>query len=238
MKKIVSLSFVLAVLSLTAAKADVIADWTFQTSASTNNIIGAGLATGSTQSGVLADIGTGTANAFHATAATAWSIPSGNGSSNSWSANNWNLGDYFQFSVSTTGFQNIIVSYDQTGSATGPGHFNFEYSTDGSTFTPVGSIYNLVSTPSWNPNTASGAATESFSYDLSLITALNNLPVVYFRIVDQSATTGGAINAGNIGTAGTDRVDNFLVATVPEPASLALGLVGGFAYLLALYRKR
>jgi hypothetical protein len=226
-------------LVIQTAKADVIADWTFQTSASTNNIIGAGLITGPTQSGVLADIGTGTASASHATAATAWSSPSGNGSSNSWSANNWTLGDYYQFSASSAGFQNITISYDQVGSATGPGHFDFEYSTDGSTFTPVGSVYNLVSAPSWNPNTASGAATESFSYDLSLITALNNVSAVYFRIVDQSATTAGAINGGNVGTGGTGRVDNFIVnaTLVPEPSTIALAALGGLACLFGLRRK-
>jgi hypothetical protein len=227
-------------LTIQTVKADVLANWTFQTAASTNNIIGAGLTPGATQSGVLADIGTGTASASHATAATAWSIPSGNGSSNSWSANNWTLGDYYQFSVSSAGFQNITVSYDQVGSATGPGHFDFEYSTDGSSFTPVGSIYNLVSSPSWNPNTASGAAAESFSYDLSLILALNNLPAVYFRIIDQSATTGGAINLGNVGTAGTDRVDNFIVnaTPLPEPSTIALAALGGLAGLFGWRRKR
>ncbi len=227
-------------LGIQTAQADVIADWTFQTPTSTNNIVGAGLATGATQSGVLADIGTGTASASHATATTAWSIPSGNGSSNSWSANNWTLGDYYQFSVSSAGFQNITISYDQVGSATGPGHFDFEYSTDGSTFTPVGSIYNLVSSPAWNPNTASGVAAESFFYDLSSITALNNLPAVYFRIIDQSATTGGAINGNNVGTGGTDRVDNFIVnaTPVPEPATIALATLGGLAGLFSLRRKR
>src|ERR1039458_7088008 len=109
MKKIVSLSVVLAVFSLAVAKADVIADWTFQTAASTNNIIGAGKTPGATQSGVLADFGTGTASANHASSAAAWSIPAGNGSANSWSVNTWAVGDYFQFSVSTLDFQNITL---------------------------------------------------------------------------------------------------------------------------------
>jgi hypothetical protein len=241
MKKSVVL-FVAAFSTLLATqttRADVLANWTFQTPASTNNIIGSGLTVGTTQSGVLADIGIGTASAFHATAATAWSSPSGNGSSNAWSANNWLLGDYYQFTVSSVGFQNITIAYDQVGSATGPGHFDFEYSTDGSTFTPVGSIYNVVSSPSWNPNTASGAATQSFSYDLSLITALNNLSTAYFRIVDQSATTGGAVNGGNVGTGGTGRVDNFIVnaTPVPEPSTIALAVLGGLACLVGLRRK-
>jgi hypothetical protein len=236
MKKIASLSVVLAVFSFTAAKADVIADWTFQSSASTNNIIGAGKTPGTTQSGILADTGIGTASASHASASTAWSIPSGNGSTNSWSANNWTIGDYYQFSVSTLGFSDITLSYDQTGSATGPGSFSLQYSTDGSTFTPIGGNYSLI-VSSWTPATYQSSFT--FSHDLSAITALVNAPSVYFRIVDQAPTTAGAINGGNVGTGGTDRVDNFLVSAspVPEPSSLALGLFGGFALLAALRRK-
>jgi len=235
MKKYVILTAVLAAVSFVSAKADIIADWTFQSSVSTNNIVGAGKTPGATQSGVLADIGTGTASASHASASTAWSIPSGNGSTNSWSANNWAVGDYFQFEVSTLGFTGITLSYDQTGSATGPGSFSLQYSTDGSTFTPSGGNYSL-SVSTWTPGTYQSSFT--FSYDLSAITALDNAPSVYFRIVDQAPTTGGAINGGNVGTAGTDRVDNFTVGTVPEPSSLALGLVGGFAWLAALRRRR
>ena len=139
--------------------------------------------------------------------------------------------------MSTVGFSGITVSYDQIGSATGPGHFDFEYSTDGTTFTSFGSIYNLVSAPSWNPNTPSGSGAESFSFDLSSITALNNISAAYFRVVDQSATTGGAINGGNVGTGGTGRIDNFVVA-VPEPSTIALAGIGGVAALLAFRRRR
>jgi len=235
-KKIASLSVVLAVFSLAAAKAGVIADWTFQTAASTNNIIGAGKTPGTTQSGISADIGAGTASASHASASTAWSIPSGNGSTNSWSANNWTTGDFFQFSVSTVGFTDITLSYDQTGSATGPGLFSLQYSTDGLTFSPSGGN-NTISLSTWTPGTVQSGFT--FSYNLSAISALDNAPSVFFRIVDQAPTTGGAINGGNVGTAGTDRVDNFIVnaSPIPEPATLALGFVSGFACLVVLRRK-
>jgi hypothetical protein len=81
----------------------------------------------------------------------------------------------------------------------------------------------------------------NFAYDLSAISALNNAASVFFRVVDQAPTTGGAINGGNVGTTGTDRIDDFIVngvVNVPEPSSLALGLVGGLAWLAALRRKR
>jgi hypothetical protein len=62
---------------------------------------------------------------------------------------------------------------------------------------------------------------------------------VYFRIVDQSATTAGAINGGNVGTGGTGRVDNFIVnaTLVPEPSTIALAALGGLACLFGLRRK-
>jgi hypothetical protein len=84
---------VVSIATLSSVKADVIADWTFQTAASTNNILGAAHTPAATQSGILADIGTGTASASHSSATTAWSVPSGNGSLNSWSANTWAVGD-------------------------------------------------------------------------------------------------------------------------------------------------
>ena len=47
----------------------------------------------------------------------------GNGSTKSLSANNWSVGDYWQLQLSTVGFSGLSLSYDQTGSATGPQGF-------------------------------------------------------------------------------------------------------------------
>jgi hypothetical protein len=235
MKKLVALTVALAATSIinVSRAQTTIADWTFQSSSSTNNIIGAGDTPGTTQSGVLADIGTGTASASHAASATAWSIPAGNGSTNSWSANNWAVGDYYQFAVSTVGFANINISYDQAGSSTGPGNFLFEYSTDGSTFTPVGSAYT-VSLSTWSPSTNQTAFT--FSYNLSSVSGLNNDPTAVFRIVDNATTS---IGGGTVASGGTDRVDNFIAMSVPvpEPSTLALAAMG-MAGCLLVFRRR
>lgn len=226
----------LAILATHNLKADIIAQWTFQSALSTNNIIGAGLTPSGTQSGILADFGTGTASGSHATTTSAWSIPVGNGSANSWSANNWSVGDYFQFQVSTLAFQNIQISFDQTSSGTGPRDFGLFYSTDGTTFTQFGANYLVLGNgtapnASWSSATANSAY--SYSFDLSAITALNNSSADYFRLVDMSTTSTGG---GTVGTGGTDRVDNFTVSTVPEPATLALmGL--GLAALVTFRRK-
>jgi hypothetical protein len=236
-KTVIILSGVLTVFATQVSFADVLADWTFETTASTNNIIGAGLTLAATQSGVLADIGTGTASASHSLTSV-WSIPAGNGSGHSWSVNSNSIGDYLQFSVSSAGFQNITVSYDQNGSATGPKTYGFWYSTDGTSFTQVGTDYALTAGITWSAGTPNQPTQESF--DLSSILSLNNASTIYFRIVNDSPATGGAINGGNIGGAGSDRVDNFLVSAVavPEPSSLALASLGGAACLLAFRRRK
>jgi hypothetical protein len=245
MKKtlIFSLCSVTALLAVQSLKAQsTLADWTFESSASTNNIIGAGLTSGTTQSGVSADIGTGTASASHASSATAWSIPAGNGSAHSWSANNWAQGDFFQFSVTLDLVDNTYsgfnVTYDQNGSATGPKTYYIAYSTDGLTFTPFGSDYTLTSGITWASGTPNQAT--QLSDNFSPITALDTASTIYFRIVDDSLTTGGAINGGNIGTSGTDRIDNFLVsasvAPVPEPTTMALA--GLSALSLIVFRRQ
>ncbi|HEX4342118.1 MAG TPA: PEP-CTERM sorting domain-containing protein [Verrucomicrobiae bacterium] len=235
MKKIlVVLSGLLTYGALTV-HADVIADWTFQTPGSTNGIPG----TGSTRSGLSADIGTGTASAFHTLATSAWSIPSGNGSTNSFSANGWSANDYFQFSVSTLNYTGIGVTYDQTGSSTGPKDFELKYSIDGgTTFLPVTGVSNiLVST--WNVTTVMPQF--NFQYDLSALTSVENLTTLLFRVVDIDATSIGTSNGGVVQPAGTDRIDNFIVSgtVVPEPTSVGLAALGGFSMLgLSIFKKR
>ena len=247
MKKTIALSLfsLAALLAIQSLEAQVtIADWTFETPASTNSIIGAGLTPAAMQSGVMADVGVGTGSASHASSTSAWSIPAGNGSPHSWSANGWANGDYFQFSVSTLGLQNINVSFDQTSSATGPQTFGLFYSVNGGGYTQIGVnqvggnmvsypgnytlIPNASPNPFWNATTATNLY--SFSSDLSSILGVNNAALVSFRLIDEAAT--GA-------TAGTDRVDNFTVTgvAVPEPSIAALTALGCATALLAVRRR-
>jgi hypothetical protein len=219
------------------ASADTIALWTFETPASTNNIIGAGFTVGSTQSGVSADVGSGVANAFHANAATVWSIPAGNGSAHSWSATAWSQNDYFQFNTSTLGYSAVTVSFDMTRSGTGPGgnpaaNPNFELFADvGAGFVAVGSFNVLTNggasgLPAWN--SATGNAGYSFSFNPGGL--WDNSTTANFEIQDLAATGS---------TAGTARIDNFLVAgtPVPEPSVAALA-VFGLASLGLINRRR
>lgn len=209
-------------ISASVASAQTLAQWTFEVNTP------ADLANSTTILGLAADVGTGTASGVHANSATDWTTPAGNGSTNSLSANTWEVGDYFQFTLSTVGYSGIGVSFDQTGSSTGPRDFNLSYSTDGSSFTAFGT-YSLIN-GSWSVSTPTLLPT-SYSFDLSSITALDNAASVYFRLIDTSTTS---ISGSTVGTGGTGRIDNFTVYVVPEPASGALIGLG----LLALVSRR
>jgi hypothetical protein len=185
-----------------------------------------------------ADTGSGSATGHHASAASTWSAPVGNASAKSFSVNTWAVGDYFQFQTSAASSSSLSVSWDQTGSSTGPKDFGLFYSTDGINFTQFGSNYSiLVNAAPNSPWTGSGSRNSAYTFsdDLSSITALNNSPAVYFRLTDESTI---ALNGGTVATAGTDRVDNFTISAIPEPSTYAL--LAGFAVLgfAALRRKR
>ena len=103
--------------------ADTLAAWSFDGVTTTNP----GQTPSITGGSATADSGVLTAGSaftgFHTTAATAWSNPAGNGSPKALSSNNWGVGDYYQFSFSTSGYGAISITWDQTGSATGPEGF-------------------------------------------------------------------------------------------------------------------
>ena len=158
-------------------------------------------------------VGSGNAGGVHTSASTTWSTPVGNGSAYSFSSNNWSVGNYYEFRTSTAGFTGISVSWDQTGSGTGPRDFKLAYSTDGTNFTDFYS-YSLPSpAASWSSGSTSLAT--KFSSDLSSIAALDNKLNLYFRLIDTSTIS---ISGGTVGTGGTGRVDNFTVRGAGDPA--------------------
>ena len=204
------------------ASADTIADWTFETTAPT------------TAGPISPETGSGSASGSHAGAAV-YSSPVGNGSAKSYSANTWAVNDYWQFQVSATGYQGIMLSYDQNGSSTGPGTFQLEYSSDGINFFTFGSAYTLTAGVTWASGTPNQPTHESF--DLSSIIALNNASVVDFRLIDTSTVS---VNGGTVGSGGTDRIDNVDITgtLVPEPSSLAVVGLGGVVAGLFAFRRR
>src|SRR6266850_8478329 len=190
---------VFALVASTSVEADTVAQWTFETSFLATSVTSATI--GPLAPEVVGFGSTGAATGSHAGATTVWSSPSGNASLKSLSANLWaQTSDYFQFAVTPAGggytYSGITISYDQNGSGTGPKTFSFSYSTDGTTFTPVGSDYALASGSTWATSGPTLASQESF--DLTTVTALNTAPTWYFRITDDSPVTAGAVGGGNV----------------------------------------
>lgn len=209
MKKLI-LATALAVIAAVSANAQVITQWTFE-GETLSPATGAGTAT----------LGTGGTQSF----------PAGWGSTDSWSSNGWAVGEFFQFEVSTVGFDNISVSWDQVGSSTGPANFTLQYSTDGSTFTDFTAYSVNLST--WNTTVIPAA--DVYTFDLSSITALNNDSSVFFRLTMANTTS---IGGGTVAGTGTSRVDNFTVSSVPEPTTAAFFVGGAGAMLWVVRRKR
>ena len=165
-------------------KADIltVAQWTFENTANTNGL-NFGPGAGNSPGTILADNGlnssVSTSSGLHANAGV-YSTPAGDldsaiaalapgttgpgqpgsGAANvspsvhSFSANNWSVGDYWSFTTSTVGYNGVSISWDQTGSNTGPKDYGLSYSIDGGAFSQV-YTYSLLFT-SWNTTAAVG----------------------------------------------------------------------------------
>jgi hypothetical protein len=217
------------------ASAMTVAQWTFEAPTTPADVADAALY----PVAIAAGTGSGVAGGSHASSLTDWTTPAGNGSFDSFSSNNWGAGDYYQFRVSTTGLEDVLLSWDQTSSGTGPRDFQLAYSTDGSSFTNFGSVYSVLANatpnPTWNTSTAS--ALYGFNFDLSAVSAIDNQANVYFRLVQTGTFSAGG---GTVALAGTSRVDNFMVmaSPVPEPGSVAMLLAGLAAVGFVAGRRR
>ena len=207
----------------------VLADWTFETSAPV------------TSGPITPEVGSGSAIGSHASGAAVYTSPAGNGSTHSFSSSNWATGDYYQFSVDTQNYSGISLTWDQTSSNTGPKDFQLQYSINGTTFTSFASYSVLANATPNTPWTSTGGQNAAYTLteDLSSVTALNDQSTVFLRLVQSDAVSA---NGGAIGTSGTDRVDNVIiagtaVAPVPLPATawlLGSGLLGS----LGIRRRR
>ena len=224
-RSLVAASLITAGAVSMSASAALVAGWSMSTAV-------AAATTGTNYTYGAADLGEATAgtslSGFHAAAATTWSSPAGNGSTYSLSSNNWAIGDYYQVSLSTTGYADpITISFDQTRSGTGPATFSVLMSVDGgANFSTVLASYAVVQaglagsgTTTWNSVTNQPV---TFTTTVSGLSAAAGQASVMFRI--QSTVTTAA--------AGTNRVDNINVSSeaVPTPGAIALlgvaGLVG------------
>ncbi len=205
--------FASAIVSMvpTVASADIIAGWSMPTAVPASTF-------GSTYNYGTADLGAMSSGTMlsgtHSSATTAWTSPAGNGSTYALSSNAWNVGDYYQISLATTGYSSVTVGWDQTRSSTGPAGFEGIFSVDGgSTFISLGTY--TVNQVSWNATTT--VTTSGFITAVSLADNQASV-IVRFKVV----------TAGTSTTSGTNRIDNITVSgVIPAPGAIALlGLAG------------
>ena len=217
MTKQMFLASAVALAASASASAAIVASWSMPTAVpaattGTNYVYGA------------ADAGDATAgtslSAFHALAATTWSSPAGNGSTYSLSSNNWSVGDYYQISVSTTGFSDISLVWDQTRSSTGPSSFRVDMSTDGTSFSTILASYSVIQAGLAGTNTlawsAANGVQSAFTTTVASIAGADNQATLIFRFVNLSTVAAG----------GTNRIDNIVVSGAPIPAPGAIALLG------------
>lgn len=138
---------------------------------------------------------------------------------------NANNGRTLNLNVSTTGFNNIVISFATLRTSTGFNSNQFQYSLDGVAFINFGAPYI--------PPLTFGLVT----FDLSSISGVNDNPNAAFRIVFNGATSAS----------GNNRIDNLvvegqnIVTPIPEPASmllLSLGLTGTLAARFKAWRRK
>jgi MYXO-CTERM domain-containing protein len=214
--RLIATAATLAVTCISAA--DVVAGWTF-TNAIPSSTTGSEYVYGAADQG--ANAAGSSIRGFHLTAATTWSSPAGNGSQYSFSANNWQMGDYYEARFSTLGFQDISISFDQTRSSTGPSAFILFMSVDGgsswSTLLSYTVLQNgLAPNASWS---AAGTRQSAYTITSAAASAADRADVIVRMTCDVTPSSTG----------GTNRIDNVFIegTAIPAPGAVALlGLAG------------
>lgn len=192
--------------------------WTFEVSVPT------------TAGPITAEAGVNAATSFgfgnHA-GATTYSNPVGNGSLESYSSTNWQVGDSYEFRTSSAGYGSLTVTWDQVSSGTGPRDFDLEVSIDsGATYSSIFSyivLANAAPNPVWS---SGGSRNPLYTYTAALPVSADDLADLRIRFTQTSTVSA---SGGTVGSGGTDRVDNVQISgeLIPTPGALALlGLAG------------
>jgi len=171
------------------------------------------------QTADIGDLTTGSSiTGFHSSSSTSWSSLSGNGSSKSLHATNWSVEDYFQFQLSTTYYDSLLLTVEQTSSNAGPRDFKLQYSLNGTSYTDITTYQVPYLTGFWSSPPTNYQPQSAFRFDLSSLTGIHNQSLVYFRLVNTSTTSmlGTIVQA-----TGTSRIDNItLMGNYDAPLDL------------------
>ena len=214
----------------TSASAAIVAGWTITTAFPT----GAGnVPTGVTYTVGAANEGLQTTGSelrsVHSLAAATYTSPAGNGSQYAFSSNNWSTGDFYEARLSTLGYSDISISWDQTRSSTGPATFELVMSTDGgANFTTLLASYTVLQSGGGGAPGTWSTTTYNPIYSLNqAAAAADNQADVIFRFRSLATTAA----------AGSSRIDNVMIYSGPVPAPGAIALLG-VAGLAGLRRRR
>lgn len=142
-----------------------------------------------------------------------------------------------QFGIDTTGYENLVLSFDQRNSSTASAYTALLYTTDGDTWTYATTFKMSVD----------GSFVKGLSYDFSSVAAAANNELFAVRLVSTYApgTSSYVGTTGNYASGGTIRYDmvtlsgtEIIAAPVPEPETYALMLAGLAAVGLVSRRRK
>lgn len=146
-----------------------------------------------------------------------------------------NLTRGIQVFFNTTGFENLVLSWDQRNSNTASAWTTLMYTLDGSTWNQAQAFQMTVG----------GSFVNNTSFSFASIAGANDNPNFGIQLLASFApnTSSYAGTAGTYGTAGTIRYDMLTVSgdvitAVPEPESYALMLAGLGLIGVTLRRRR
>jgi len=222
---------------LTAAASAQIAQWNFNSVPADANT-GTGTTLPNIGSGTIATIG-GVTSSFSSGDATGGSTDPVTGDDSGWQTTSYaaqgtNPGTAgIEAFVSTVGFQDIVVSWDQRLSNTSSRFFQFQYTLDGATFSAAG----LAGDGIFEATSGGDFWYNGRTVDLTAVAGASNNASFGFRIVSVfDPALGNAYSAStstsSYASTGTSRFD--MVTVVPAPGALALLGLGG----MALSRRR
>jgi len=262
-----------ATLLAAPATADTITQWNFNTTVGANNTPAASFSVGASSASIvgmnggpngdilLANAGNSSASQFSSdpigttTTGDAWRVRgvTANGYSTS------NLTSGAQFTASTVGYNNITVSLDVYSTGGASRYAQFEYTTDGSTYTPLGSpsdlrLANTALTGSSYPE----GWVNGLSFDLSSIPGASNNANFGFRFVTAFSPVSFTDTSSHGPNSAFQRTDldpakaydptkgnlrfdmvTFSGAVIPTPEPSSFILAGmGLAGLGLAYRRR